>query len=81
MARADDPNCGVDDQALGEPVAQTGPGLPDEAIGPEQRTISEELELAESEEGRRIEQKLRAELLARGLGDEEAAAADPTGHA
>ena len=81
MARADDANRGLDDRALGEAAARTGRGLPGEAIGPEQQTLSEEIELADSEEGRRIEQKLRAELLGRRLLDEEAAAADPTGHA
>jgi hypothetical protein len=44
--------------------------------------FAESAELADSPEGRRIEQKLRAEALARRGGeDEDAAVEDPTGHA
>lgn len=53
-----------------------------DAIEPKDRTIPELAELADSPEGRRIEQKLRAEALARRRGeDEDAAVEDPTGHA
>lgn len=72
---------GTNARPLGDTVAETGPGVPDDAIGPEQRTVPDQIELANSPEGRRIEQKLRAEALARRGDDEEGAAADPTGHA
>jgi hypothetical protein len=61
-------------------LAETGPGLPDDAVGPEDRTIPEQMELSDSAEGRRIEQKLRAEAQARRSGGD-AAVDDPTGHA
>jgi hypothetical protein len=68
--------------ALNDTLAETGPGAPDEAIGPKDRALPELAELADSPEGRRIEQKLRAEALARrGGDDEDAALEDPTGHA
>jgi hypothetical protein len=41
----------------------------------------EPLELANSPEGRRIEQKLRAEALARRTAEDDDAVTDPTGHA
>lgn len=72
---------GTNDRSLKDTVASTGPGVPDDAVGPEDRTLSEQLDLANTEEGRRIEQKLRAEALARLGGDEDASLADPTGHA
>jgi hypothetical protein len=55
------------------------PGEP--AAGPEDRTPTEPIELSDSPEGLRIEQKLKAEAVARHGGDEDAAVADPTGHA
>jgi hypothetical protein len=61
-----------------EILAETGPGLPDEAVGPEQRTIPELTELAEAPEAERIARKLEAE--AERAADEDAAE-DPTGHA
>lgn len=73
---------GTNARPLAETLAETGPGTPDDAIGPEDRTIPELTELADSPEGRRIEQKLRAEALARRRGeDEDEALEDPTGHA
>ena len=73
---------GTNARPLRETLAETGRGMPDEALGPGQRNFAEEAELADSPEGRRIEQKLRAEALARGReADEDAAVADPTGHA
>jgi hypothetical protein len=74
---------GTNARPLGDTVAETGPGVPDDAIGPEQRTVSEQVELADSPEGRRIEQKLRAEALARRAAEaeQEDTASDPTGHA
>ncbi|HKR88690.1 MAG TPA: hypothetical protein VJS38_11005 [Phenylobacterium sp.] len=66
---------GTNAPPLGETVA-------DEAMGPKDRTNPELAELADSPEGRRIEQKLRAEALARRRGeDEDADIEDPTGHA
>ena len=72
---------GTNARPLRDAVAETGPGVPDDAIGPGQRTVPEQVDLADSPEGRRIEQKLRAEALARRAADEEASIADPTGHA
>lgn len=73
---------GTNDRSLKDTLAESGPGAPDDAVGPEQRTIPDLLELVDSPEGRRIEQKLRAEALARRAErDEEAALLDPTGHA
>ena len=72
------------DQVIGggtnaPPLGETGAG---EAMGAKDRTNPECAELADSPEGRRIEQKLRAEALARRRGeDEDAAIEDPTGHA
>lgn len=61
-----------------EGLARSGP----DGVGPEARTIPELTELADSPEGRRIEQKLRAEALARRRSeDEDDAVEDPTGHA
>jgi hypothetical protein len=73
---------GTNARPLKDTVAETGPGEPDDAIGPEDRTIPELTELANSEEGRRIEQKLRAEAQARrSSSDDDTALEDPTGHA
>ena len=73
---------GTNARPLRDTVAETGPGVADDTVGPEQRTIPEQIELADSPEGRRIEQKLRAEALARrAREDDEAAVSDPTGHA
>jgi hypothetical protein len=61
------------------------PGEPAVGGAPRHRacgdTRAEQIELSDSPEGRRIEQKLRAEAVARHGGDEDAAVADPTGHA
>lgn len=83
MAHPGEPSVGGDASGPTEidTFAETGPGLPDDAVGPEDRTIPEQMELANSAEGRRIEQKLRAEAQARRGGDEDAAVDDPTGHA
>jgi len=69
------------DPAEIDTLAETGAGVPDDAVGPEDRTVPEQMELSDSAEGRRIEQKLRAEAQARRGGDEDAAVDDPTGHA
>ncbi|HEY8572930.1 hypothetical protein [Phenylobacterium sp.] len=71
---------GTNDRPLNETVAETGPGLPDEAIGPEQRTIPEHTELAGGADAARMEQKLKAEVQARS-GDDEEEADNPRGHA
>lgn len=57
------------------------PSRADDAVGPEDRAFPEPMDLSDSEEGRRIEQKLRAEAQARRAVDEDAAVDDPTGHA
>jgi len=63
-------------------LAETGRVAPDDVIGKEPASSPELAELADSPEGRRIEQKLRAEALARRRGDDEDGAIDdPTGHA
>lgn len=83
MANPGEPSVGgeANDRATRDTLAETGPGLPDDAIGPEDRTIAEQMELSDSAEGRRIEQKLRAEAQARRSRDDDAAVDDPTGHA
>jgi hypothetical protein len=72
---------GTNDRPKDETVAETGPGLPDEAIGPEQRTIPEQNDLAEAPEADRMARKLKAEAQARGGDEEDETAEDPTGHA
>jgi hypothetical protein len=84
MAHSGDPAVGGGNDAppLRDTLAETGRGVPDDAIGPEQRTLPEQMEFADSPEGRRIEQKLRAEALARRSDDdEEPSVDDSTGHA
>lgn len=68
---------GTNARSKNETIAETGPGIPDEAIGPEQRTIQELTDLAETGGAERLLQRLEAEV----QDDEEAAAEDPTGHA
>lgn len=70
---------GTSDRPTNETLAETGPGLPDEAVGPEQRTIPELTELADGPEAERLARRLAAEAQAEA--DEEAALQDPTGHA
>jgi hypothetical protein len=72
---------GTNGRPKDETVAETGPGLPDEAIGPEQRTIPEQNDLAEAPEADRMARKLKAEAQARGGDEEDETAEDPTGHA
>ncbi|WP_374468767.1 hypothetical protein [Phenylobacterium sp.] len=74
---------GANSRPLDDTVAETGPGVPDDSVGPEQRPIAEQLELAESAEAEAMARKLAHEASDwRGdTEDEEAAAADPTGHA
>ncbi|MGE5501838.1 MAG: hypothetical protein ACM3W4_07920 [Ignavibacteriales bacterium] len=43
-------------------VSETAGGIPDDAIGPEQRTVPEQLELAESETADAMAAKLQAEV-------------------
>ena len=84
MAHSGDPAVGGgnDVRPLRDTLDKPGPGATDDAIGPEPRTFPEQMELADSPEGRRIEQKLRAEALARrGDDDDEASVDDSTGHA
>jgi hypothetical protein len=85
MAHSGEPTIGgggTDPRSLRDTPAGTDRGAPDHAVAPEQRTLPEQIEFADSPEGRRIEQKLRAEALARrGDEEEEAAIDDPTGHA
>ena len=62
----------------------SGADAPGGAVGPQDRAIPELADLADSPEGLRIEQKLRAEALARRRAedeDEEASIDDSTGHA
>ncbi|CAN7455437.1 hypothetical protein LJR219_002987 [Phenylobacterium sp. LjRoot219] len=66
------------DHALRGASAQTGG---DQTVRPEARPFSDPIELANSPEGRRIEQKLRAEALARRSAEDDDAIIDPTGHA
>lgn len=69
---------GTDPGANDEIMAETGPGLPDEAIGPEQRTIPELTDLAETGGAERLFRQLEAEAARE---DDDAALEDPTGHA
>ena len=84
MAYPGEPPIGgaTDDRPLTDTLAETGPGVPDDALGPGDRTVPEQFELSDSPEGRRIEQKLRAEALARrSAGEDDASVADPSCHA
>lgn len=67
---------------MGHPVgpATGGESYDGARLGAVSQT-SEPLELANSPEGRRIEQKLRAEALARRAAEDDDAVIDPTGHA
>ena len=62
---APQPGGATNDRPLDATLAETGPGLPDEAIGPGQSGIPEQNELADAEGVERMEQKLRAEAEAR----------------
>ena len=67
---------------MGHPVGPATGGEPYDraALGAAPQT-GEPFELANSPEGRRIEQKLRAEALARRTAEDDDAVIDPTGHA
>lgn len=52
---------GTNDRPLDQTVAETGPGLPDEAIGPDQQTLAEQTDLAEGGQAKAMEDKLRTE--------------------
>jgi hypothetical protein len=83
MAQANQPPLGggTNSRPLQDTVAETGPGLPDDAGSPERRDFAfDEPDFAQTEAGRRLEAKLRAEVLAAGRAEDEATA-DPTGHA
>jgi hypothetical protein len=74
---------GTNSRPLGDTVSQQGPGLPDDAVGPEQRTLPDQLELALTPEADAIARKLAREV-AQWTGDEDEGIApedDPTGHA
>lgn len=65
---------------MGHPVGPASGGEPyDRALGA--APIGDPVELSNSPEGRRIEQKLRAEALARRAAEDDDAVIDPTGHA
>lgn len=53
---------GTNSRPLNDTVAETGPGVPDDAVGPEQRTVPEQTELFNSPEGEAIARKLQAEV-------------------
>lgn len=76
---------GLNSRPLNDTIGESGEGLPDDAIGPEQRTIEDQLELVRDPAAEAIARKLREEVGAwRGAGraDGEATAEeDPTGHA
>jgi len=82
MPQPREPNIGggANARPLNETLAGTGPGLPDEAVGRERRAAFEDGEL-DGPEAWRIEQKLRAEVLARRPVEDEERPEDPTGHA
>jgi hypothetical protein len=74
---------GTNSRPLNDTLAETGPGVPDESVAPEQRSIDEQLDLDRAPEAEAMARKLAQEASAwRGEPeDEEAAAADPSGHA
>ncbi|HEY8614617.1 hypothetical protein [Phenylobacterium sp.] len=82
-ARGQTPGGGTNSRPLDETVAETGPGVPDDSVGPEQRTIPEQMDLVRAPEAEAMARKLAQEAASwRGEAeDEEAAAADPRGHA
>jgi hypothetical protein len=66
MAAQGEPRLGgTNARPIQETLAETGPGLPDEAVGPEQRTLPEQNELAGGPEAEALERKLKDETLAR----------------
>jgi hypothetical protein len=74
---------GANSRPLNDTAAETGPGVPDDSVGPEQRSISDQMDLARDADAQAIARKLQDEVDARhGLTDDDVAAAeDPTGHA
>lgn len=56
------PSGGTNARPLDETLAETGPGLPDEAIGPEQRSLADQTELAEDAAAQAMERKLQGEV-------------------
>ena len=49
---------GANSRPLDETVAETGPGIPDDAVGPEQRTIPDLLEMARNAQDEAMARKL-----------------------
>jgi hypothetical protein len=75
---------GANSRSFRDTIAQEGPGLPDEAVGPEQRTLMDQIELAGSPDTDAIARKLASEVARWSGADEGAEVApedDPTGHA
>lgn len=76
---------GVNSRPLNDTIGETGEGLPDDAVGPEQRTIEDQLDLARDPATEAIARKLREEVGAwRGAGHADGEVSpedDPTGHA
>lgn len=74
---------GTNSRPLNDTVAETGPGIPDESVNPEQRTVPEQMELADGASGEAMARKLEqdAETWRGGDADDDEATADPTGHA
>jgi hypothetical protein len=74
---------GTNSRPLNDTVAESAPGIPDDSISPGQRTVPEQIALADAPEAEAMARKLEGEAANwRGdVEDEEAAAADPTGHA
>lgn len=66
---------------MGHPVGPASGGEPFDRNALGAPPVGDPVELANSPEGRRIEQKLRAEALARRAAEEDEAVIDPTGHA
>jgi hypothetical protein len=52
---------GTNDRALDESLAETGPGVPTDAIGPGQLSVPEQIELAEGPEAEAMARRLREE--------------------
>lgn len=67
---------------MGHPVGPATGGEPYDRARPDASAqLGDPVELADSPEGRRIEQKLRAEALARRGAEDGEADIDPSGHA
>lgn len=52
---------GANDRPVDETLAETGPGLPSDAIGPGQMSVDEQIDLSQGPEAEAMARKLQAE--------------------